>query len=66
MASHMRRVHGEDDDFISRCDECGMEFKRSFLLKEHIRRQHPKNDRVLCHLCPATFKLKEYLTEHLK
>ncbi|XP_067933682.1 zinc finger protein 37-like [Watersipora subatra] len=64
--SHMTRVHGEDDNFISRCEECGAEFRRSFLLKEHIRRQHPKHERVLCHLCPASFKLKEYLTEHLK
>jgi len=62
----MMRVHGQDDDFVSKCDECGMEFRRTFLLKEHKRRQHPKHERILCHLCPASFKLKEYLTEHLK
>lgn len=48
------------------CEQCGLSYRSATIFSMHKRRVHATGTPFHCHICPKSFKLKFYLTTHLK
>ena len=65
LNQHVKVLHQEQIQVT--CPHCHMTIRSEKHLKDHIRRIHTYTEKKhLCHLCPASFRLPEYLSCHIK
>lgn len=65
LQQHCKQMHCSIGSM--QCPHCNKTLKSQYYLKSHIWRLHSNpSRRYLCHLCPASFKVQGYLSEHLK
>ena len=65
LQQHRKQMHCNIGS--TQCPHCDKTLKSHYYLRNHIWRLHSNpTRRFLCHLCPASFKVQGYLSEHLK
>merc|ERR1719318_1794422 len=63
---YMAVVHNEEGIKVYTCQICKKAFKRSSIVKTHIKTVHYAERQVKCGICAKTFKNSESLTTHFK
>ena len=59
-------THNEEGIKAYRCQICQKAFKRSSIVKTHIKTVYHGERQVKCGICAKTFKNSESLTTHFK